>query len=55
MREALAGMGRDVQIDVSNAPRLAREGTRNALARAAGIRRTPMHEWSEDSVEDTHE
>lgn len=55
MREAFAGMGRDVQIGVADAPRLAREGTRNALARAAGIRKTPMREWSEPSADDTHE
>lgn len=57
MREALAGIGKDVQIGVSDAPRLAKAGTKNALARAAGIRRTPMHEWSEDSgtTDDYHE
>ena len=47
MREALGGIGRDVEIDVEHAPRVAKEGTKNALARAAGIRRAPMHEWSE--------
>ena len=50
MREALTGMGTDVGRDVANAPRLAKEGTKNVLARAAGIRRTPMREWDEPSV-----
>jgi hypothetical protein len=49
MSEALAGIGRDVGHDVADAPHLAKEGTKNALAKAAGIRRTPMHEWSEPS------
>ena len=47
MREALAGLGRDVKTDVADAPRVAREGTKNALAKAAGVRRTPMREWSD--------
>jgi len=52
MREALSGIGKDVKTDVANAPTVAKEGTKNAFARAAGIRRTPMHEWSEpDSSE----
>jgi hypothetical protein len=53
MRKALAGMGKDVEIDVADAPHLAKEGTKNALARAAGIRRTPMREWSESTSEDS--
>lgn len=52
MREALGGIGKDIETDVSHAPHLAKEGTKNALARAAGIRRTPMHEWSEPESED---
>lgn len=51
MREALGGIGKDIETDVSHAPHLAKEGTKNALARAAGIRRTPMHEWSEPESE----
>lgn len=47
MRAALGGIGKDVKIDVADAPRLAREGAKNTLAKAAGIRRTPMREWSE--------
>jgi hypothetical protein len=51
MRHALGGIGRDVEIDVTGAPHLAKEGTKNALARAAGIRRTPMKEWTEPVAE----
>jgi predicted nuclease with TOPRIM domain len=47
MRQALAGIGKDVGHDVAHAPHLAKEGTKNALARAAGIRRTPIEEWSD--------
>lgn len=47
MREALSGLGKDVRTDVADAPHLAKEGARNAMARAAGIRRSPMKEWSE--------
>lgn len=46
LRSALSGIGRDVKIDVEDAPHAAKEGTRNALARAAGIRRGPMKGWS---------
>lgn len=52
MREAIGGIGRDVELDVANAPRTAKEGTKNALAKAAGIRRTPMHEWTDPSSSD---
>ena len=45
MREALGGIGKDVEIDVADAPHVAKEGTKNLLARAAGIRRTSMREW----------
>ena len=45
--QALGGIGKDVEIDVTHAPRLAKEGAKSALARAAGVRRTPMREWSE--------
>ena len=47
MREAMGSIGRDVELDVAHAPRAAKEGTKNAFAKAAGIRRTPMHEWSD--------
>ena len=50
MREALGGLSRDVVTDVEHAPHLAKEGTKNAFAKAAGIRRGPIHEWDE-SVE----
>jgi len=46
MRKALAGVGRDVELDVKDAPHVAKEGTKNALATAAGIRRKPMREWT---------
>lgn len=52
MREALAGLGRDVKTDVADAPHVAKEGTKNALARAAGIRRTPMREWTKPEPTD---
>ena len=49
MREAMSGLGHDVKTDVADAPHVAKEGAKNAFARAAGIRRTPMHEWSDPS------
>jgi len=52
MRKALGGIGKDVKIDVADAPHVAKEGTKNVLARAAGIRRTPMREWTEPASED---
>jgi hypothetical protein len=52
IRDALGGIGHDVKIDVADAPHLAKEGTKNALARAAGVRRTAMREWSDPSAED---
>ncbi len=52
MREALGGIGNDLEIDVADAPRIAKEGTKNALARAAGIRRGSMREWTEPVPED---
>lgn len=52
MGKALSGIGKDVEIDAAQAPHLAKEGTKNALARAAGVRRGPMHEWSEPSSEE---
>lgn len=52
VREALAGIGRDVKVDMADAPHVAKEGTKNALARAAGIRRTPMREWNEPTTAD---
>ncbi|MGI0131935.1 MAG: hypothetical protein ACREDK_02385 [Thermoplasmata archaeon] len=51
MGQALGGIGKDVAIDVAHAPSAAKEGTKNALARAAGIRRSPMHPWTEPSPE----
>jgi len=53
MREALTGLGHDVRTDVTDAPRVAREGTKNALARAAGVRRTPMREWDDPATSET--
>jgi hypothetical protein len=47
MRQALTDLGRDVKNEAADAPRVAREGTKNAFARAAGIRRTPMRAWSD--------
>jgi len=52
MREALGGIGKDVELDLADAPHLAKEGTKNALARAAGIRRTTLREWTEPASED---
>jgi len=49
LREALGSVGKDVELDVADAPHLAKEGTKNALARAAGLRRKSMREWSEPS------
>ncbi|MGA8303961.1 MAG: hypothetical protein WA691_00660 [Thermoplasmata archaeon] len=51
IRQALGGIARDVEIDVADAPRLAKEGTKNTLAKAAGIRRGRMKEWSEPESE----
>jgi hypothetical protein len=53
VKNALRGIGKDVELDVADAPHVVKEGTQNALARAAGIRKTPMHEWSEPSAEDS--
>jgi len=52
MRKALGGIGKDVEIGLTDAPHLTKEGTKNVLARAAGIRRTPMEEWTEPTSED---
>ena len=52
IREAMGDIGRDVEIDVANAPRRAKEGTKNAFARAAGIRRTPLNAWDEPAAEE---
>jgi len=49
----VAGLGHDVRTDVADAPRVAREGTKNALARAAGVRRSPIREWSDPASSDT--
>lgn len=53
VRTALGNIGRDVKTDVSDAPHVAEEATKNALARAAGIRRTPMKEWTEPGSSET--
>ena len=50
---ALGGIGRDVKLDVTDAPRVAREGAKNAFARAAGVRRAPMREWSDSDSADS--
>lgn len=52
MRKVLGEIRTDVEIDVADAPHLAKEGTKNVLARAAGIRRTSMREWTEPTSED---
>jgi len=51
MKQALSGLGKDVKTDVSDAPHVAKEGAKNAFARAAGIRRAPMHEWSDPATD----
>jgi len=53
MREALSGLGQDVKTDVVDAPHVAREGAKNAFAKAAGIRRTPMREWTDPSASES--
>jgi hypothetical protein len=53
MREALGGIGKDVEIGVIDAPHLVKVGAKDALARAAGIRRTPMKSWSEPPTEES--
>ena len=53
MGEALHGIGHDVAVDVTDAPHIAKEGTKNAMARAAGIKRTPMREWADPADEKT--
>jgi len=49
MRDAIGGLSRDVKTDVTDAPHALKEGTKNAFARAAGVRRTPIRAWSEPS------
>jgi hypothetical protein len=44
---ALEGIGKDVELDVTDAPHLVKEGAKSTLAKAAGIRRTPMREWTD--------
>lgn len=51
LRTALAGIGQDVRTDVADAPHVVKEGTKGALARAAGVKRTPLHEWEEPAGE----
>jgi hypothetical protein len=45
-----AGAARDAMVSAGHR---AKEGTKNALAVAAGVRRTPMREWSPPSTEGT--
>ena len=45
IRKALHAIGKDVEIDVADAPHLAKEGTKNAFAAAAGVRRKPIRGW----------
>jgi len=52
MRSSLGGLEKDLEIGIADAPHLAKEGTKNALARAAGIRRTTLREWSEPASKD---
>lgn len=52
IEDALAGVGRDIETDVAHAPQLAKEGTKNALAWAAGVKRTPMREWTDPQAAD---
>ncbi len=52
IRESLGGIGKDIEIDLADAPHRAKEGTKNALARAAGIRRHTPREWTEPTSED---
>jgi hypothetical protein len=47
IRGALGGLGKDVELDVTHAPRVVKEGTKNAFAKAAGVRRGPMPEWGD--------
>ena len=53
IRGALGGIGKDVELDVSHAPTVVKEGTKNALARAAGVRRGPLHEWGDSDTAET--
>jgi hypothetical protein len=52
LREGLGGLGKDVKTNVTDAPHLLREGTKNAFARAAGIRRKPIEAWSDPGSEE---
>jgi hypothetical protein len=52
---ALEGLGKDVEIDVADAPHTVRVGTQNTLAKAAGVRRTPLEAWSEPVEAAPHE
>ena len=49
---AIGAVGKDIELDVADAPHLAKQGTKNAMARAAGIKRTPLEEWSPDGTTD---
>lgn len=53
MRKALGGIGHDVRTDVTAAPHLAEEKTKDLMARAAGVRRKHMRQWAEPSSTDT--
>jgi hypothetical protein len=52
MGEAVKGLGKDVEMDVADAPHLAKEHTKSALARAAGVQTRPMREWPEPDQAD---
>jgi hypothetical protein len=47
LRAALSGIGKDVRTDVADAPHLAKVEAKGVLARAAGIKKSPMREWEE--------
>ena len=46
LRKAAHGIASDVETGVADAPHRMKEGTKNALASAAGVRRTPIRSWS---------
>jgi hypothetical protein len=45
-----AGVARDAMVSAGHR---AKEGTKNAFAAAAGVRRTPMREWSPPSTDES--
>jgi hypothetical protein len=50
LRKALHAIGKDVEIDVADAPHITKEGAKNVMAAAAGVRRRPMKEWTAPST-----